>query len=214
MRQIPLKPLRNFARIGNAAPDGHSKHGAVVPYLMSKITQILNSVDSGVVTDELLPLVYEELRRLAAQRLARESEAQTLQPTALVHEAYLRLIGSGDPNWKNRAHFFGAAAEAMRRVLIDAARTRQRQKRDAGNERFVLAEEDRQVLPLGAEILDLNEALGRLEHVHPDKAQVVKLRFFAGMTTSEIATALGLSKATVERYWTFARAWLHRELQK
>jgi RNA polymerase sigma factor (TIGR02999 family) len=183
---------------------------------MTDVTQLLNSIRAGepAATDELLPIVYEELRQIAARRLARESAQQTLQPTALVHEAYLRLVGTGSQDWENRAHFFAAAAEAMRRILIDTARSKQRLKRGAGGERFELSEHDRIVLPLADDLLDLNEALARLEKAHPVKANVVKLKFFAGMTTAEIATVLSLSVATVERHWAFARAWLHNDLQK
>jgi RNA polymerase sigma factor (TIGR02999 family) len=183
---------------------------------MSDVTRILESIRRGdsSATDELLPVVYEELRRIAAQRLSHEALGHTLQPTALVHEAYLRLVGSASSDWENRAHFFAAAAEAMRRILIESARARQRLKRAPGGERFELSEHDRIVLPIAADLLDLNEALARLEQAQPEKANVVKLKFFAGMTLAEIATALEISTATVERHWTYARAWLHRELQK
>jgi RNA polymerase sigma factor (TIGR02999 family) len=182
---------------------------------MTDVTSLLNSVRSGdaAATDQLLILVYDELRRIAAQRLARETAAQTFQPTALVHEAYLRLVGTQSPMWENRAHFFAAAAEAMRRVLIDAARRKQRLKR-AGGERLELTEQDRVSVPIADELLDLNESLAKLELTHPDKATVVKLKFFAAMTAEEIAAVLGVSTATVDRHWAFARAWLHRELQE
>ena len=174
---------------------------------MNEVTRLLQSVRAG------RPGATDELRRLAAHRLSQESAAHTLPPTALVHVVYLRLVGADAPGWENRAHFFAAAAEAMRRILIEAARGKQRLKR-AGGHRFELSESDRIGLPIADELLDLNEALARLEKEQPDKAQVVKLKFFAGMTIAEIATALALSTATVERHWAYARAWLHQELQK
>ena len=181
---------------------------------MSDITRILDAIRRGdsKVTDELLPLVYEELRRVAARRLAQEAVGHTLQPTALVHEVYMRLVAPASSGWENRTHFFAAAAEAMRRILIESARAKQRLKRSAGGERFELGEHDLIGMPVADDLLDLNEALARLEKAEPEKANVVKLKFFAGMTLAEIATALEISPATVERHWTYARAWLHREL--
>jgi RNA polymerase sigma factor (TIGR02999 family) len=158
--------------------------------------------------------VYEELRKLAAQRLAREPEGQTLQPTALVHEAYVRLAGDGDAaRWANRAHFFAAAAEAMRRILIDNARRKQTVKHGGERRRVDQAEV---AAPASETTLDdllaLDEALEKLAADAPEKAQLVKLRYFAGLTTAEAAEALGVSLATAERHWTYARAWLFAEL--
>jgi RNA polymerase sigma factor (TIGR02999 family) len=165
--------------------------------------------------DELLPLVYSELRKLAAYHMARESSEHTLQPTALVHEAYLRLVGSGDAKqWSGRTHFFGAAAEAMRRILIEAARRKQRLKHGGKLERLNV-EDVELALPMpGDELLALDEAIDRLATVDGRAAQVVKLCFFAGLTQEQAAEELGVSVATAERRWSFARAWLFRELRK
>lgn len=183
---------------------------------MNEVTRLLNAIRSGEsgATGELLPIVYDELRRMASQRMAAEPSQHTLQPTALVHEAYLRLVGTESGKWQNRAHFFGAAAEAMRRILVDHARTKQRLKRGGGAERFELSECDRVVLPIADELLDLNDALEEFEREQPEKARVVKLKFFAGMTINEIAEALGVSVATVERHWTYSRAWLHSRIHE
>jgi RNA polymerase sigma factor (TIGR02999 family) len=162
---------------------------------------------------ELLPLVYEELRRLAARRMAEQKPGQTLQATALVHEAWIRLHGDQDGHWNDRAHFFRAAAEAMRRILIDTARSKGRQKRDGG-QRI-----DFSSLNLAADsnpeaLLILHEALNNLAIVDPAKAELVKLRFFTGLTIEEAADVLGLSQATAKRAWSFARAWLFREIKR
>jgi RNA polymerase sigma factor (TIGR02999 family) len=160
----------------------------------------------------LLPLVYEELRRLAAVHLAREPGGQTLQPTALVHEAYLRLRGAR--HWDNRGHFFAAAAEAMRRILIDNAR-RKRRPKHGGDRRRVFGDiaAPRPAIP-PEDLLALDEALNKLATEEPAKAELVKLRFFAGLTMPEVAEALGISLATAERHWTYARAWLYAELKE
>ena len=181
---------------------------------MSDVTQILSQIESGdpSAADQLLPLVYNELRKLAAQKMAQEKPGQTLQATALVHEAYLRLVGSDEPQqWDGRGHFFAAAAEAMRRILVDSARRRAAQKRGGDREQVPLAE-----IPASGDepvdLLTLDEALKKLEQLHPDKAQVVKLRFFAGCTLEEMADVLGISRATAERKWAYARAWLYGQL--
>ncbi len=161
---------------------------------------------------ELLPLVYDELRRLARARMARERPGQTLTPTALVHEAYLRLVGRDDLPWENRAHFFAAAAEAMRRILIERARRVSRERHGGGMWRVTLDEQFVGAEPAAAEILALHEALSRLERQDPEMAVVVKLHQFAGLSLDETAAALGLSDRTVSRRWTAARAWLRREL--
>jgi len=182
---------------------------------MMDVTRILNAVERGdaKATDELLPLVYEELRVLAAQRLSHESPGQTLQATALVHEAYLRLVGSEPQDWKNRGHFFKAAAEAMRRILIDNARRKKSLKRGAGQRPATLNES----LAPGdtwptEELLALDEALAKLAQQNPTKAELVKLRYFAGLTIEQAAKALDISHATAERHWGYARSWLRVEL--
>jgi len=162
----------------------------------------------------LLPLVYEELRKLAEARMADEWNTSTLQPTALVHEAYLRLAGSDQQAWKNRAHFFAAAAEAMRRILIDRARRKHALKRGAGAERVDLDHVDIAADSDGETLLLINEALEKLEQQDAQCAQLVKLRFFVGMDYQEAADAMGISERTAKRWWTFARAWLYRELQR
>jgi RNA polymerase sigma factor (TIGR02999 family) len=185
-------------------------------YPMNTVTQILNAIQQGhsQITDELLPLVYDELRQLAAQKMAREKPGQTLDATALVHEAYVRLVDSDQqPHWQNRRHFFAAAAEAMRRILIENARRKHSAKRGGGLERQEL-DEAQLVLPEPAEdILALDEALQKLTAKDPIKAELVKLRYFGGMTAAEAATALDISPATGDRYWEYARAWLFRQIQ-
>src|SRR5690242_9733676 len=182
---------------------------------MSDVTVILSAIRDGdpAAAEQLLTLVYDELRRLAAQRLAREKPGQTLQPTALVHEAYLRLVGN-DPeaHWDSRGHFFAAAAEAMRRILVDHARRKRRPKH--GGDRRRVAWDEASVLAEAPsdDLLAVDEALARLEKADPVKAELVKLRFFAGLTMPEAARALGVSLATAERYWTYARTWLYAEL--
>jgi RNA polymerase sigma factor (TIGR02999 family) len=182
---------------------------------MSEVTQILNAIVQGdrSAAEQLLPLIYEELRQLAAQKLAHETPGQTLQPTALVHEAYLRLVG--DPaggNWDSRGHFFAAAAEAMRRILVENARRKQAVKHGGGKRRVPL-EEFHRVTESPEDLLDLDDALTRFAAEEPDKARLVQLRFFAGLSTPDAAAALGISVATAERWWVYARAWLYNELQ-
>lgn len=162
--------------------------------------------------DQLLPLVYEELRKLAVAKLAQETPGQTLQPTALVHEAYLRLVGTvNDANWHNQGHFFAAAAEAMRRILVENARRKQAVKHGGGKRRVPL-EEFHRVSESPDDLLDLDDALSRFAAEEPDKARLVQLRFFAGLTMPQAADVLGISVATAERWWTFARAWLYSDL--
>jgi RNA polymerase sigma factor (TIGR02999 family) len=181
---------------------------------MSDITQLLNAVARGEkrAADELLPLIYDELRRLAAQRLSREKPGQTLDATALVHEAYLRLVGPDvEPHWDGRGHFFAAAAEAMRRILIDNAR-RKRRPKHGGDRRRVDLDEALIVDEPREDLLALDEALSKLAEREPVKAELVKLRYFAGLTVPEAAGVLGISVPTAERYWTFARVWLYAAL--
>jgi RNA polymerase sigma factor (TIGR02999 family) len=187
---------------------------------MNEITSILRAVQDGdsQAASRLLPLVYEELRRLAARQLAHEPGGQTLQPTALVHEAYLRLAGSPqsgqkEPHWDNRGHFFAAAAQAMRRILIDNARRKQRPKH--GGDRHRVSRDiaaPAPEMPL-ADLLAVDEALDKLAKEEPAKAELVKLRFFAGLTMPEVAEVLRISLATAERHWTYARTWLFAALQ-
>jgi RNA polymerase sigma factor (TIGR02999 family) len=161
----------------------------------------------------LLPLIYEELRRLAACRLAHEPSGQTLQPTALVHEAYLRLVGGGgEGGWDGRGHFFAAAAEAMRRILVENARRKGRKKHGGDLARIDLAEADLACRMPPEELIALDEAMTRLEAEDPLKARLVRLRFFAGLSLEEAARVLGVSTVTAKRYWRYARAWLHREV--
>lgn len=182
---------------------------------MSEVTRILSAIEQGdpQAADQLLPLVYSELRKLAAHKLAQEKPGQTLQATALVHEAYLRLVDVDKAqHWNSRGHFFAAAAEAMRRILVETARRKRSQKHGGGRQRLDID----QLPPLAPEpaeeLLDLDEALDRLQQVDALAAEVVKLRYFAGLTMQETAEALRLPLRTAERNWTFARTWLHREL--
>jgi RNA polymerase sigma factor (TIGR02999 family) len=182
---------------------------------MSEVTRILQSIDEGApqAANELLPLVYDELRKLAAARIAREAPGQTLQPTALVHEAWLKLAGSERQQWRGRAHFFAAAAEAMRRILIDKARGKASQKRGADGCREEMHESRIELRAPSAEILAVHQALDALAAEDRLAAEVVKLRYFVGMTIPEIADALELSPRTADRHWAFARAWLKREIE-
>jgi RNA polymerase sigma factor (TIGR02999 family) len=182
---------------------------------VSEVTRILSAIEQGDphAAGELLPLVYDELRKLAAQKLAQERPGQTLQATALVHEAYLRLVdGERAQHWGGRGHFFAAAAEAMRRILIDQARHKGSQRRGGARERRPLRDDDRIAPPLNEELLDLDEALAKLAVADPQAAELVKLRVFAGMTVEEIAQVQETSPRTVKRDWAYARAWLGREL--
>ncbi|WP_152054429.1 sigma-70 family RNA polymerase sigma factor [Tautonia marina] len=181
---------------------------------MNDITRILSDIEQGDprAVERLLPLVYDELRRLAARQLAREAPGQTLQPTALVHEAYLRLIGPSQVGWEGRGHFYAAAAEAMRRVLVDAARRRQSLRRGGELRRRELLDGDLKIEPDSDNILDLDEALTRLRAEDPRAAELVTLRVFSGMTIEEVAQVLAISPRTANRTWAYARAWLGREL--
>jgi RNA polymerase sigma factor (TIGR02999 family) len=183
---------------------------------MSEVTQIFTALEQGEnrAAESLLPLVYDELRRLAAWHLANERPGQTLQATALVHEAYLRLVGKDNSQWQGQRHFFGAAAEAMRRILIENARRKNRLKRGGHLERVELEESTIPSPMPDDDLLALDEALSGLETFDPRAAELVKLCFFVGLTQEQAAKHLGLSISTVERTWAFARAWLFREIQK
>jgi RNA polymerase sigma factor (TIGR02999 family) len=182
---------------------------------MSDVTEILSQIDQcdPVAAEQLLPLVYDELRRLAAAKLAAEKPGQTLQATALVHEAFVRLLGA-DPSaqWNSRRHFFCAAAEAMRRILIENARRKRSQKRGGDAKRVELNEAEIVCEVRNEKLLALNEALDHLALQDPQKAELVKLRYFAGLTNREAADALGISVTTADRHWAYARAWLQREM--
>ena len=184
---------------------------------MSDVTKILNAIDAGdgQAAERLLPLVYSELRQLAASQLAQEKPGQTLQPTALVHEAFLRLVGNGqDTGWNSKGHFFGAAALAIRRILIENARRKQGLKRGGAYQRQDLHDDIPLALPEPAEdLLALDEALEKLAAVNPQAAQVVQVLYFAGLTLPEAGQAVGLSPRSVGRLWSFARAWLRREIE-
>jgi RNA polymerase sigma factor (TIGR02999 family) len=183
---------------------------------MTEVTQLLHALERGDphAATELLPLVYDELRRLASQWLAQEAPGQTLQPTALVHEAYLRLTGTrgAQTGWDSRRHFFVAAAEAMRRILVENARRKKRRKHGGDRQRVELEAAGPMAPAPSEDLLALDEALTRLTAHDPIKAEVVKLRFFAGLTMPEVAEALDISLTTAERYWTYARTWLYAEL--
>jgi len=183
---------------------------------MTDVTRILNAIEQGdgKAADELLPLVYEELRRLATQKMLHEQPGQTLQPTALVHEAYLRLVGEGAQNWKSRGHFFGAAAEAMRRILVERARMKQRIRHGGEHHRIELENLECVAEQPSEELLALDQALSKLSEQEPLKADIVKLRYFAGLTAEQTAEVLNIAKATADRYWAYARAWLFNEIRK
>ncbi len=181
----------------------------------AEVTQLLNAIEHGDprAADELLPLVYQELRKLAASKMAHETPGQTLQATALVHEAWLRLAGGDQPNWENRGHFFAAAAEAMRRILIERARRRARLRHGGQWQRVDLEHVSVAVEDPDDTVLAINDALEKLAREDALKAQIVKLRYFVGLGQQEIAGLLGISEPTVRRHWAYARAWLWAELK-
>ena len=184
---------------------------------MTDVTRILSQIEAGdpSATESLLPLVYDELRKLAAANLREERPGQTIQATGLVHEAYVRLVDvERAQGWNSRGHFFSAAAEAMRRILIDRARNKGRLKRGGGHERIELESIEVALDTPAEDLLAVNEAIEQLTSAHPDCAELVKLRFFAGMTQVEAAAALGMSQRSGDRNWAFARAWLHKRLQQ
>jgi RNA polymerase sigma factor (TIGR02999 family) len=184
---------------------------------MNEVTRILTAVEQGDprAAEQLLPLVYNELRQLAAQRLAQEKPGQTLQATALVHEAYLRLIGGDDSqHWNSRGHFFASAAEAMRRILVENARHKRSLKAGGGWHRVELADAEPSARSPSPDLLDLNDALAKLELKDPRKASLVKLRYFAGLTNEQAAAALGISPTTADNDWAYAKSWLRLEMQQ
>ena len=183
---------------------------------MSDLTRILTAIEQGDAraADELLPLVYNELRRLAAQKMSHEQPGQTLQATALVHEAYIRLVGSEPKDWSGRTHFFAAAAEAMRRILIENARRKQRLKHGGVRQRVDLEDAGIVIEGPAEDIVALDEALAKLALEDPVKADLVKLRYFAGLTIEQAAGILSISRATADRYWSYSRAWLFDEINK
>jgi RNA polymerase sigma factor (TIGR02999 family) len=181
------------------------------------VTRILSAIKEGdgQAAEQLLPLVYEELRRLATHKMAQEKPGQTLQPTALVHEAYLRLVRQDQPvPWNGRGHFYMAAAEAMRRILVEHARRRKRLKRGGQLQRRGLNAVEPEVDGINTDVLDVDAALEKLACLHPTKAELVRLRYFGGLTLAEAAAVLGVSGATADRHWRYARAWLARELKR
>jgi len=183
---------------------------------MSDVTRILNAIERGdeKATHQLLPLVYEELRVLAARKLSKETPGQTLQATALVHEAYLRLVGDEPRSWDNRGHFFAAAAEAMRRILIDNARRKRSAKHGGHRHRLDLAGVEPAAEQALDDLLDLDEALAKLAATDAAKAELVKLRYFAGLTLEQAAQVLGISRSSAYENWAYARAWLRAEISK
>jgi RNA polymerase sigma factor (TIGR02999 family) len=182
---------------------------------MSEVTLILQAIgqDEGRTLEELLPLVYEELRQLAAARMSQESAGHTLQPTALVHEAWIRLVNDADRSWKNRAYFFAAAAEAMRRILIESARHKSRLKHGGGQERLNIADLELANTTPDEKVLLINDALEQLEAEHPERGRVVTLKYFGGLTNKEVAEMLGIGERTVDRHWVCAKEWLFRKVR-
>ena len=210
-----LHQLLNLNGTGDAHELSSPEPPATDNFVMSDATVMLAAIEAGdpKAAEELLVLVYDELRRLAASKLAQEASDQTLQPTALVHEAWLRLIGNQKPSFKDRTHFFRASAEAMRHILIDRAR-RKKTERHGGSYRRVDFEEFDVATPSANEqLLVVNEALDKLAVEHPVQAELVKLRYFAGLTNEEISEVLGISISTVKNYWAFSRAWLLNEIE-
>jgi RNA polymerase sigma factor (TIGR02999 family) len=181
---------------------------------MSDVTRILAAIEEGdsQAVDKLLPAVYQELRQLAAQKLSQERPGQTLQATALVHEAYLRLVGADNQTWKSRTHFFAAAAEAMRRILIENARRKRRLKRGGGQLKVGMDEAIAFIDSPSEDVIAIDEALARLAEEESTIAELVKLRFFGGLTLEQAGEVLGISRRTATRHWTFARAWLYKQL--
>jgi RNA polymerase sigma factor (TIGR02999 family) len=207
-----------FSRVAgscSAQPFRYVKFRSMPFETSHEVTQVLLALarGDGQASEDLLPLVYEELRRLASIRMSHEEVGQTLQATALVHEAWLRMIGDGDRTWQNRAHFFGAASEAMRRILVENARRKSRLKRGGGQIRLDIDELDLSTTPPDEKILLMNDALEQLQAEDPEKARIVVLKFFGGLTNQEAAETLGVTERTIERQWAYAKAWLLHKIR-
>lgn len=201
----------------SAFQDAGNLKGSVHHFpIMSDVTLILERAEQGdpAAADQLLPLVYAELRRLAAHKMANEAAGHTLQPTALVHEAWLRLVGKEDQKWDGRAHFFAAAAEAMRRILIERARRKQAVRHGGGQSRMDVDDLEIAAPVPDDELLAISEALDKFAARDRQKAELVKLRYFVGLTLEEAATVLGVSVPTASRWWSYSRAWLCREIER
>ncbi|MHC4098787.1 MAG: ECF-type sigma factor [Planctomycetota bacterium] len=181
---------------------------------MSDVTQILNAIEQGddKASEKLLPLVYEELRHLAAQKMTHEKPGQTLQATALVHEAYIRLLEGADQNWNSRGHFFKAAAEAMRRILVENARRKKRLKRGGDRQRVSFDDVDLAIDVPSDDVVALDEALKKFAEEKPRMVKAIELRYFVGLTLGQVSEILGVSERTVSSYWAYARAWLYRDI--
>jgi RNA polymerase sigma factor (TIGR02999 family) len=185
------------------------------PWTMSDVTRILEAMErgEGQAAEQLLPLVYAELRRLAAHKMANENPGQTLQPTALVHEAWLKLVGQENRRWQDRNHFFAAAAEAMRQILTDHARRKLRQRHGGGQQRVDLDDCVAAATAEDEQVVAVSESLEKFAELDPQRAELVKLRYFVGLTIPEAAEVMGISEGTAKRYWSFARAWLYEEIR-
>jgi len=217
LRTAPCLTLRfeNGENANCAGPAPARRSEKLEPDHMSDATVMLAAIETGdsKAAEQLLVLVYDELRRLAASKLAGEVPGQTLQPTALVHEAWLRLVGNQTPSFNNREHFFRASAEAMRRILIDRARRKHTQRHGGGYLRIDLESFDLAAPAVDDQLLIVNEALEKLALEHPVQADLVKLRYFAGLTNEEVSEVMGISVSTAKNYWTFSRAWLLNEIE-
>ena len=214
-RTTVLQPVNSDGLQISLAGEGARAPNFRMPQAPQNVTQLLIGWSKGdrEALDALVPLVYEELRRQASRYLRRERVGHTLQTTALIHEAYMRLVDQKNVHWQNRAHFFGIAAQMMRRILVDYARTRQRAKRGGSDVRVSLSEATLKAPGQNLDVVALDEALERLAEIDEQQSRIVELRFFSGLTVEETAEVLGISTATVKRDWSMAKAWLHREIR-